>query len=78
MTPEAAMKALKAQHEAMIAKLESALPKMFEIPVDKVLDFHQAPNGDLVGILKSGEQHYQFSITDKEKMLQEVEVKPVS
>lgn len=78
MTPEAAMKALKSQHEAMIAKLESALPKMFEIPVDKVLDFQQAPNGDMVGLLKSGEQHYKFTITDKEKVLQEVEVKPTN
>jgi hypothetical protein len=78
MTPESAMKALKAQHEAMIASLESALPKMFEIPVDKVLDFQQAPNGDMVGLLKSGGQHYQFTITDKEKILQEVEVEPTN
>ena len=78
MTPEAAMQVLKSQHEAMIATLESALPKMFGIEVDSVLDFQQSPNGDMVGLLKSGEQHYRFTITDKEKALQEVEVKPAN
>lgn len=78
MTPEAAMKALKAQHDAMISLLEQSLPQMFGIEVDKVLDFQQSPNGDMVGLLKSGEQHYQFTITDKEKILQEVEVEPTN
>lgn len=78
MTPEAAMKVLKSQHDAMIANLEAILPQMFKIAVDKVLDFQQASNGDMVGLLKSGNQHYKFTITDKEKVLQEVEVKPAN
>jgi hypothetical protein len=47
------------------------------IPVDEVVDFQPAgPGGGVVGLLKSGEQYYKFTLANGRKTLQEVEVKP--
>jgi hypothetical protein len=80
MTPKdalEALEALKAQHEALGKQLEETLPNLFNIPVDEVVDFQPAgPGGGVVGLLKSGEQYYKFTLANGRKTLQEVEVKP--
>lgn len=79
MTPEDALKALKAQHEALQKHLEDTLPSLFNMAVDEVVDFQPAgPDGGIVGLLKSGEQYYKFTLANGKKTLQEVEVEPLS
>jgi len=79
MTPENALKALKAQHEALKIHLEETLPNLFNVPVDEVVDFQPAgPEGGVVGLLKSGEQYYKFTVANGKKVLQEVEVEPTN
>lgn len=79
MTPEDALKALKAQHEALGEYLQENLPSLFNIPVDEVVDFQPADSdGGIVGLIKSGEQYYKFTLANGNKILQEVEVKPLN
>ncbi|QQE67376.1 hypothetical protein GFS31_40890 (plasmid) [Leptolyngbya sp. BL0902] len=79
MTPEDALKALKAEHEALGKQLEETLPSLFNISVDEVVDFQPAgPDGGVVGLLRSGEQYYQFTLANGRKVLQEVEVEPTN
>lgn len=79
MNPEDALKALKAQHEALQKHLEDTLPGLFNIAVDEIVDFQPAgPDGGIVGLLKSGEQYYKFTLAKGKKVLQEVEVEPLN